>query len=72
MSDVEFRNAKEAASPEWSGLVELDRALAENRLTEYRFRKALSDPIERGVVFAAVVGFVGVLLYLGASSAGLW
>lgn len=66
MSDVEFRNAKQAANPEWSGLAELDRALAANRLTEYRFKKAWSDPWARRLsigVALALTAFCAFVVY---------
>jgi hypothetical protein len=49
---------------DWNGLAEIDRALGENRLTEYRIKKAWADPINRVVIIlvclilAAYVGFV--------------
>lgn len=64
MSDVEFRNAKEVSGPEWSGLAELDRALAENRLTEYRFRKAWSDPWSRTLTIVGGLAITAVFAIL--------
>lgn len=52
------------ANQGWAGLRELDKALAEGRLTEYRIKKAWSDPLVRlfgigvGVIFAAYICFV--------------
>jgi len=52
------------SSQDWNGLAELDRALAENRLTEYRIKKAWADPINRAVmifvslILATYVGYV--------------
>lgn len=68
MSDVEFRNAKEAASPEWSGLAELDRALAENRLSEYRFKKAWSDPWSRALTISVLAIVAAGFTYLASTS----
>jgi len=62
MSNEAPRSA--APDEEWAGLRELDRALAENRLTEYRIKKAWADPINRAVmifvsvILAAYVGYV--------------
>lgn len=33
-----------SSKPEWAGLAEIDQAISENRLTEYRFKKAWADP----------------------------
>ncbi|QPL40672.1 hypothetical protein IT881_05485 [Erythrobacter sp. A30-3] len=49
---------------DWEGLREVDRAIAENRRMEYRWKKALADPWERrglwlvGLVLMAFVVFV--------------
>lgn len=54
------------AKNEWEGLAELDKALAENRLTEYRIKKAWADPINRIVtiavclILAVYVGYVAL------------
>jgi len=52
------------ANRDWTGLIELDKALADGRLTEYRIKKAWSDPLVRlfgfgvGAIFAAYICFV--------------
>lgn len=45
------------ATEEWTGLKEVDRAIAENRLMEYRIKKAWADPLERRglLVFAGLI-----------------
>lgn len=62
MSDFEFKQGAEPAPQNWEGLTELDRALAENRLTEYRMKKAWADPWARyftiGVLLIILVGFI--------------
>ncbi len=64
MTDLGKNQEQVAASRKWEGLAELDRALAENRLTEYRIKKAWADPAVRasgllvGVLFAAYIAFV--------------
>ena len=66
MTDRNNYRSEDIAPRNWEGLAELDRALAENRLTEYRIKKAWADPINRAViilvclVLAAYVGFVVV------------
>ena len=53
-------------SGEWSGLRELDQAMADNRLTAYTWKKAWADPwgkfgfIVFGLLFTAFVVFVAV------------
>jgi hypothetical protein len=64
MTDRNDQPNEGAAPRNWEGLAELDRALAENRLTEYRIKKAWADPINRAVmifvslILAAYVGYV--------------
>jgi hypothetical protein len=66
MSDLDFQRGSEPVPERWQGLSELDRALAENRLTAYRWKKAWADPINRLVmilvftILAACVGFIVV------------
>lgn len=52
----------------WDGLAEVDRALAENRLTEYRIKKAWADPLDRRLTVAVVLMVIAVFAYLVLSS----
>ena len=58
MNDFDFKRGSEPVSEKWEGLAELDRALAENRLTEYRVKKAWADP------WARVLGIVVITLFV--------
>ncbi len=41
-----------------SGFAEIDQAIAEDRLTEYRLKKAWADPLSRiGIIVACLVIF---------------
>lgn len=40
--------------PEWAGLAEIDQAISENRLAEYRFRKAWADPWSRSLTIVSM------------------
>ena len=65
MTDFDFKRGSEPIPEKWEGLSELDRALAENRLTGYRWKKAWADPINRAVmilVFAVLAAFVGFVV----------
>lgn len=65
MTDFDFKRDSEPVSERWQGLAELDRALAENRLTEYRWKKAWADPISRTAMIAVFVllgAFVGYVV----------
>ncbi|MBB3862661.1 hypothetical protein GGQ88_003963 [Novosphingobium hassiacum] len=39
-----------AATEDWKGLKELDRAIAEDRLTAYRWKKTWADPWGRAAL----------------------
>ena len=49
--------APDHTSSDWQGFREVDRAIAENRLTAYTWKKAWADPWERTglLLFAALV-----------------
>ena len=59
MPDFDIHRDAKPLPENWEGLAELDRALAENRLTEYRWKKAWADPwARRG--FWAIMGLFGL------------
>jgi|GWRWMinimDraft_8_1066016.scaffolds.fasta_scaffold04817_1 hypothetical protein len=67
MTDFDFKNGSEPVPQKWEGLAEFDRALAENRLTEYRWRKAWADPINRTVMIAVFVLLAAFVAYVNVS-----
>ncbi len=72
MTDFDFKNGSEPVPHKWEGLAELDRALAENRLTEYRIKKAWADPLSRGLTIGVFIFIVGVFAFLAGGSLGMW
>ncbi|GBH28775.1 hypothetical protein [Sphingobium xenophagum] len=49
------------ASEDWKGLKEIDRAIAENRLTAYKWKKTWADPWGRAAmvtVFTLLTAYV--------------
>ena len=50
--DIDADNEREARK--WDGLSEIDQALSENRLTEYRIKKAWADPLSRALIIACL------------------
>lgn len=65
MTDFDFKRGSQPDPEKWPGLAELDRALAQNRLTQYRWKKAWADPINRIVLIVIVLllaGFVGFVI----------
>ena len=72
MANVDAEFTKELDTSKWDGLSEIDQAIRDNRMMEYRFKKAWADPWSRrltvGVIVAIAVGFS----YLVGTSYGLW
>ena len=54
----------------WAGLSEIDQAIRENRLTEYRWKKAWADPLGRKLNVLVFVLVTAVFGYLVAASFG--
>ncbi|WP_299309676.1 hypothetical protein [uncultured Croceicoccus sp.] len=72
MPNFDFDPRNKPHREEWQGFAEVDEAIRENRLMEYRFRKSWADPWGRKlnlfVGFIMVTGFA----YLGGALAGWW
>lgn len=50
---------------DWEGLREIDRAISENRLTSYSWKKAWADPwgrIKLIAIFVALAAFVAFVI----------
>jgi hypothetical protein len=58
MTDFDFKRGSEPVPEKWEGLAEFDRALAENRLTAYRWKKAWADPWARALCIVVICLFV--------------
>lgn len=64
MTKFDIETAEQHPPQKWEGLSEIDQAIRENRLTEYRWKKAWADPWARRLgilvltLFAVFVGFV--------------
>lgn len=62
--DVE--KAETHGTRKWDGLSEIDQAIRENRLTEYRIKKSWADPWSRTLSIVVVVIlalFAGFVIY---------
>lgn len=53
-----------SSQPDWQGLRELDRAISENRLISYRWKKALADPWERRGLWLTLLIFFAFLAFV--------
>jgi hypothetical protein len=68
--DVDAESAHETRK--WDGLSEIDQALSENRLMEYRIKKSWADPWGRKLTIVGGSLIVAVFAFLIGASLGLW
>lgn len=64
MTDFDLTRATETPPQKWEGLAELDRALAENRLTEYRWKKEWADPWTRRLGILVLLAFAAFAVFV--------
>ena len=72
MPDTELHGLRRRTADQWEGFSEIDRAIAENRLTAYRWKKAWSDPVSKTLGIVVVAGILGVFVYLAGAGFGWW
>jgi hypothetical protein len=72
MTNFDNESSKARETRNWDGLSEIDQAIRDNRMMEYRVKKAWADPWSRrltvGVIVVIAVGFS----YLVGTTFGLW
>lgn len=68
--DIDADNERETRK--WDGLSEIDQALRENRLMEYRIKKSWADPLGRKLTIVGVSLIGAVFAFLIGASIGLW
>ena len=72
MTNFDFEQAGQQRSQRWEGLSEIDQAIRENRLMEYRIKKSWADPWGRKLTIAALI-VIGIgFAFLTGASFGLW
>jgi len=72
MTDFDRHPTDAPLTGEWQGFAEIDQAIRENRLTEYRIRKSWADPLARKLTIVGSLVILAVFAYLIAASFGLW
>ncbi|WP_120717201.1 MULTISPECIES: hypothetical protein [Sphingomonadales] len=63
MSDPD--KSRNAGGQDWQGFAEVDRAIAENRLTAYTWKKTWADPwgrLKLIMIFLALVAFAAFVI----------
>lgn len=68
--DIDAEKARETRK--WDGLSEIDQAICENRLMEYRVKKSWADPWGRKLTILGVSLIVAAFAFLAGASFGLW
>ena len=58
--------------PKWEGLSEIDQAIRDNRLMEYRIKKSWADPWGRKLTITVLLVIAAGFAYLAGASTGLW
>lgn len=72
MTNFDIENAEARGSRKWEGLSEIDQAIRDNRLMEYRIKKSWADPWGRKLTIIGVTVILAVFLFLAGASFGLW
>ncbi|MGE8140668.1 hypothetical protein ACQKOE_01710 [Novosphingobium sp. NPDC080210] len=72
MTNFEIDTSKARGVPKWEGLSEIDQAIRDNRLMEYRIKKSWADPWGRRLTIAVLVVIAAGFSYLAGASFGLW
>lgn len=72
MTNFDLESAEAHGTRKWEGLSEIDQAIRDNRLMEYRFRKSWADPWGRKLTMFGVFVILAVFVFLAGTSLGLW
>ncbi|MEO6716412.1 MAG: hypothetical protein ABIM50_04085 [Novosphingobium sp.] len=72
MPDFELHGTRKPAPSNWEGFAQIDRAIAENRVTAYRWKKAWADPVSRTIGIVVGAAIVAVWTYLAGAGLGWW
>lgn len=72
MTHSDFERSDPQRSQRWEGLAEIDQAIRENRLMEYRLRKSWADPWGRKLTLLVLTVIFGGFAFLVGASLGFW
>ena len=72
MINFDTEKAQPHRSRKWEGLSEIDQAIRENRLMEYRIKKSWADPWGRKLTITVLLVIAAGFAFLTGASAGLW
>ena len=72
MTDNQAEGAHRRSDQAFAGFSEIDEAIRDNRLMEYRIKKSWADPWARSLTIAVLVVIAAGFSYLAGASFGLW
>lgn len=72
MTDNQNQDAMRQPEKAFAGLSEIDQAIRDNRLMEYRIKKSWADPWGRKLTITVLLVIAAGFAYLAGASAGLW
>jgi hypothetical protein len=72
MTNFDIESTEARGTRKWEGLSEIDQAIRDNRLMEYRIKKSWTDPWARSLTIAVIVVIAAGFSYLAGASFGLW
>ncbi|OYZ12574.1 MAG: hypothetical protein B7Y36_03495 [Novosphingobium sp. 28-62-57] len=72
MTKIDIERAAVPGSSDWQGLSEIDQAIRDNRLVEYRIKKSWADPWGRKLTIAVLLVIAAGFSYLVGASLGFW
>jgi len=72
MTNFDMERVDQQHSQRWEGISEIDQAIRENRLLEYRIKKSWADPWGRKLTLAVLAVIVAGFSFLAGASFGLW
>jgi hypothetical protein len=72
MTNFDLESAEAHGTRRWEGLSEIDQAIRDNRLMEYRLRKSWADPWGRRLTITVLLVIAAGFSYLAGTSLGLW
>ena len=72
MTDNQAEGAHRRSDQAFAGFAEIDEAIRDNRLMEYRIKKSWADPWARSLTIAVLVVIAAGFSFLAGASFGLW
>lgn len=72
MTNFDIDTSEARGTRNWKGLAEIDQAIRDNRMMEYRIKKSWADPWGRKLTIVGFISIGAVFAFLAGASFGLW